>query len=213
MLKRHSHWTKLQRKTWTDTCQLVTHNRSKKGYFLSTVSTKLPKIGTKREEIRKKQGNEGKIGKKRKNREGSFILPLLTNRAGYATGVHACTELTIRKNLSGASPRASCQSTVHLSHLETWCRWCVWVVHVHVSSVYVWTHCNGRQSICYNKALGLYRKMYLFEPLQRRCNSPQHQRFLLFRSLLLMFDPHWHNFDPGFRPLWKEKKSFIWYII
>ena len=28
---------------------------------------------------------EGKIGKKRKNREGSFILPLLTDRTGYAT--------------------------------------------------------------------------------------------------------------------------------
>ena len=28
---------------------------------------------------------EGKIAQKRKNREGSFTLPLLTDRAGYAT--------------------------------------------------------------------------------------------------------------------------------
>ena len=31
------------------------------------------------------QEKEGKIGKKRKNHEGSFTLPLLTDRAGYAT--------------------------------------------------------------------------------------------------------------------------------
>ena len=34
---------------------------------------------------KKKQEKEGKIGKKRKNREGSFTLPLLTDRTGYAT--------------------------------------------------------------------------------------------------------------------------------
>ena len=33
-------------------------------------------------------GKEGKIGKKRKNREGSFTLPLLTDRAGYVATVH-----------------------------------------------------------------------------------------------------------------------------
>ena len=56
---------------------------------------KLPKIGEKREKSGKKRKNRekrGKIGKKRqksgkkrKNQEVSFILPLLTNRAGYAT--------------------------------------------------------------------------------------------------------------------------------
>ena len=30
--------------------------------------------------------NQEKLGKKKKNREGSFTLPLLTDRAGYATG-------------------------------------------------------------------------------------------------------------------------------
>ena len=38
----------------------------------------MPKIGKKREKIRKN-------GKKRKNQEGSFPLPLLTYRAGFAT--------------------------------------------------------------------------------------------------------------------------------
>ena len=45
----------------------------------------LPKIGKKREKIRKNREKKEKIGKKRKNREGSFTLPLLTDRAGYAT--------------------------------------------------------------------------------------------------------------------------------
>ena len=35
---------------------------------------------------REKEGkNQEKSGKKRKNREGSFTLPLLTDRAGYTT--------------------------------------------------------------------------------------------------------------------------------
>ena len=37
----------------------------------------------KRGKIRKKEENSGRKGK---NREGSFILPLLTDRVGYATG-------------------------------------------------------------------------------------------------------------------------------
>ena len=43
---------------------------------------KLPKVGKKREKIGEK---EEKSGRKGKNREGSFTLPLLTDRAGYAT--------------------------------------------------------------------------------------------------------------------------------
>ena len=45
----------------------------------------LPKIGKKKEKIRKK---EEKSGRKGKNREGSFTLHLLTDRAGYATVEH-----------------------------------------------------------------------------------------------------------------------------
>ena len=52
----------------------------------------LPKFGKKRErirknqeKIRKNQEKRGKIGKKGKNREVSFTLPLLTDRVGYAT--------------------------------------------------------------------------------------------------------------------------------
>ena len=45
----------------------------------------LPEIGKKRGEIWKNQEKEEKSGRKGKNREGSFTLPLLTDRAGYAT--------------------------------------------------------------------------------------------------------------------------------
>ena len=49
-------------------------------------SKKLPKIGKKK---RKKSGKIGekeeKSGRKGKNREGSFTLPILTGRSGYAT--------------------------------------------------------------------------------------------------------------------------------
>ena len=53
---------------------------------LDNKAKKLPKIGKKREKIRKKQENGKKIGKIRKNWEGSFTLPLLTDTAGYVTG-------------------------------------------------------------------------------------------------------------------------------
>ena len=45
---------------------------------------KLPKIGKKR----KNREKEVKSGRKGKNREGSFTLPLLTDRAGYVKPVH-----------------------------------------------------------------------------------------------------------------------------
>ena len=52
------------------------------GQSTPLTAKKLPKIGKKREKIRKK---EEKSGRKGKNREGSLTLPLLTDRAGYAT--------------------------------------------------------------------------------------------------------------------------------
>ena len=45
----------------------------------------LPKIWKKREKIRKNREREEESGRKGKNREGSFTLPLLTDRAGYDT--------------------------------------------------------------------------------------------------------------------------------
>ena len=48
------------------------------------------KSGKKRGKIRKKSRKRGKIRKKGKNREGSFTLPLLTNRTGYATAWLLC---------------------------------------------------------------------------------------------------------------------------
>ena len=39
----------------------------------------------KEEENQEKAGEKEKIGKKRENREGFFTLPLLTDRAGYAS--------------------------------------------------------------------------------------------------------------------------------
>ena len=38
------------------------------------------------EKFAKNRKKRGESGRKDKNREGSFILPLLTDRAGYATG-------------------------------------------------------------------------------------------------------------------------------
>ena len=45
----------------------------------------MPKIGANREKIRKNRGKKEKSGRKGKNLESSFTLPLLTDRAGYAT--------------------------------------------------------------------------------------------------------------------------------
>ena len=46
----------------------------------------LPKIGKKREKIKKNREKRGKIGKKRQKSGRFFTLPLLTDSAGYATG-------------------------------------------------------------------------------------------------------------------------------
>ena len=48
--------------------------------FIEITRGPFAKIGKKREKIRKK-----KNGKKRENQEGSFTLPLLTDRAGYTS--------------------------------------------------------------------------------------------------------------------------------
>ena len=53
--------------------------RVKGGRVPSLTAKNLPKIG------KRKSGKSGKIGKKKKNRKDSFTLPLLTDRAGYAT--------------------------------------------------------------------------------------------------------------------------------
>ena len=53
---------------------------------MSKIRKKREKIGKKRGKIKKNQGKEEKSGRKGQNREGSFTLPLLTDRAGYATG-------------------------------------------------------------------------------------------------------------------------------
>ena len=53
---------------------------------------KLPKIGKKSGKI---GGKEEKSGRKDKNREGSFTLPLLTDRAGYATDFKDNPQLTV----------------------------------------------------------------------------------------------------------------------
>ena len=45
----------------------------------------LQKIGEKREKIRKNWKKEEESGRKGNNRECSFTLPLLTDRAGYTT--------------------------------------------------------------------------------------------------------------------------------
>ena len=57
---------------------------------------KLPKIGKNPEKIEKNSGKIGKkeekSGRKGKNRDSSFTLPLLTDRAGYATACKRCIQ-------------------------------------------------------------------------------------------------------------------------
>ena len=50
-------------------------------------SEKLAKNQEKEGKIRKNRGKKRKNREERQNREGSFSLPLLTDTAGYATGV------------------------------------------------------------------------------------------------------------------------------
>ena len=57
---------------------------------------KLQKIGKKRGKIWEK---DKKSGRKGKNQEGSFTLPLLTDRGGYTTALWG-TKLTVKKNIS-----------------------------------------------------------------------------------------------------------------
>ena len=63
--------------------QWCSHWGGKGGRVPPLTAKNLPKIGKKRGKIGNK---EEKSGRKGKNREGSFTLPLLTDRAGYATG-------------------------------------------------------------------------------------------------------------------------------
>ena len=79
--------TKTKTKTPTHTPILphTCHWRLKRGSVPPLTAKNLPKIGKKREKIRKIRGKEGKIGKKRKNWKGVCTLPLLTDKAGYAT--------------------------------------------------------------------------------------------------------------------------------
>ena len=60
--------------------QWRSHWGGKGGRVPPLTEKNLPKIGKKRVKIRKK---EEKSGRKGKNQEGSFTLPLLTDRAGY----------------------------------------------------------------------------------------------------------------------------------
>ena len=65
-------------------CSGVATGVAKGGQSATPDSKNLPKI---RKKIGEKSGKkEAKSGKKGQNREVSFTLPLLTDRAGYATG-------------------------------------------------------------------------------------------------------------------------------
>ena len=65
--------------------QWHSHHRVKEGQSAPMTAQKNAKN---LEKLGKNQENRGKIRKKRKNRKGSFTLPLLTDRAGYATAIH-----------------------------------------------------------------------------------------------------------------------------
>ena len=55
----------------------------------------LPKIGQKRGKSAQNREKEEKSGRKGKNREGSFTLPLLTDWAGYASACNAIATAAI----------------------------------------------------------------------------------------------------------------------
>ena len=57
-------------------------SRGQGGRVPTLTAKKLPKTEEKRGNIRKNQENEEKSGRKGENWEGSFTLPLLTDRAG-----------------------------------------------------------------------------------------------------------------------------------
>ena len=59
--------------------------RGQGGQSATPNSEKFAKKSGKREKIRKNRGKKEESGRKGKNQEGSFTLPLLTDRAGYAT--------------------------------------------------------------------------------------------------------------------------------
>ena len=78
-------------------CQWHSHWGCKGGRVLPLTAKILLKIGKKRKKIRKNRGKkEKKSGRKGKNWEGSFTLPLLTDRAGYTTANCNCTLFSCR---------------------------------------------------------------------------------------------------------------------
>ena len=59
------------------------------------------KFAKNREKSGKIGKKEGKSGRKGKNQEGSFTLPLLTDRAGYATGMQPVSALNHMNDTAG----------------------------------------------------------------------------------------------------------------
>ena len=69
----------------THAVQWYSHWGGKGGRVPPLTAKKWPKTGKKRENQEKSGKNQEKSGRKDKNREVSLTLPLLTDRAGYAT--------------------------------------------------------------------------------------------------------------------------------
>ena len=61
------------------------------------ICQKLGKRGKNKERERKNWGKEEKSVRKGKNREGSFTLPLLTDKAGYATEFTPSVEKCLKR--------------------------------------------------------------------------------------------------------------------
>ena len=87
---------------------------------------KMPKIGKKREHL----GKERKSGRNCKNWEGSFTLPLLTDRAGYATDLYVlatCSQVIIMKwEKISLSSETECFCMFHLQFISAY--FTVWSV-------------------------------------------------------------------------------------
>ena len=68
-----------------------------------------------KKKMKKNQEKGGKSGRKGKNREGSFTLPLLTNRAGYTTVEKQIQRLSLFHCLKKASKTRG--DTLTLQHM------------------------------------------------------------------------------------------------
>ena len=81
------------------------------------------KFAKNREKEGKVREKEEKSGRKGKNREGSLTLPLLTDRAGYATGLPHCALVSYENHIMVPSEFGESTTTLIWAQADAcWCR-------------------------------------------------------------------------------------------